>query len=194
MAKDLDIYPSYPFAKLLPLKDTYFIPKQLAHFFWYLASSCTIAIENQTNPIRTTLRGYMEKKEFHLVYQVEVEMLQWFHTLKEWDIILSSEWNKVKGTRPCVLTDILRFPGDNSIHLFDCWIILFLHISFNKVGNTVVSYTTNAKVYRSNEHLMLIVENLEYIKLQKTSFTHILPLKLLFFEVGSILKKKSHHD
>ena len=40
-------------------------------------------------------------------------------------------------------------------------------ISFNKVGNTVVSYTINAEVYRSSEQSMLTIGNLEYKKLQK---------------------------
>ena len=80
----------------------------------------------------------MEREEFHPLYQVEVDMLQWFHTLEDWDVILTSESKKVKGTSPYMLTDSPRFPGDNSINLFDYWTILFLCISFNKVGNTIL--------------------------------------------------------
>ena len=86
-----NIHPSYPFAKVLPFNDTYFIPKQLAHFFWYLASSYTIAIEIQTNLIKTIICRYMEREEFCPLYQVEVEILQWIHTLEDWDLILSSK-------------------------------------------------------------------------------------------------------
>ena len=38
----------------------------------------------------------MEKEEFCPIYQVSVEMLEWFHMLKDQDIILSSKWKKVK--------------------------------------------------------------------------------------------------
>ena len=76
----------------------------------------------------------------------------------------------MKFTRPCILKNTLRFPSDNSINLFDCWMIFFLRISFNKVGNIVVSYTINVEVYWSSEQFMLTIGNLEYIKLQKILF------------------------
>ena len=62
----------------------------------------------------------MKREEFHPLYQVEVDILQWFHTLEDCDVILTNEWRKVKETGPCVLIDTLRFPDDNSIQLFDC--------------------------------------------------------------------------
>ena len=65
------------------------------------------------------------------------------------------------------MIDTSRFPGDNFIHLFDYWMILFLCISFNKVGNTIVSYTINVEVYRSNKQSMLTIEDPEYRKFQK---------------------------
>ncbi|PON53918.1 hypothetical protein PanWU01x14_199150 [Parasponia andersonii] len=84
--------------------------------------------------------------------------------------ILTDEWNKVKGKRPTTLVDAPKFPGDNSIHIFDCWTILFLNISFTKEGSTIVSYTTNTEVYRSSEHQMVTIGNPEYRQLQKILF------------------------
>ncbi|PON55850.1 hypothetical protein PanWU01x14_185280 [Parasponia andersonii] len=120
--------------------------------------------------MRITIRSYQEKEEFHPVYQVQTDLLRWFHTLSDWDQILTDEWNKIKGKRPTTLVDAPKFPGDNSIHIFDCWTILFLNISFTKEGSTIVSYTTNTEVYRSSEHQMVTIGNPEYRQLQKILF------------------------
>ena len=76
----------------------------------------------------------MENEEFRHVYQVQVEMLQWFRTLKDWDIILSNEWKKVKRKKACVLTDTPKFPSDNSIHL----LIVGQHLSSISLSNAKV--------------------------------------------------------
>ena len=103
--KDLGIHPVYPFSKLFNWHDAFFMPKQLSHFYWYLASAHTIAVEFQTVALQTSIRSYLEKEELQPAYQIQMEMLQWFKPLSWWDDTLELEWRKIKGVRSCNIAD-----------------------------------------------------------------------------------------
>ena len=73
---DLGIHPVYPFSKLLTWRDSFFMPKQLSHFYWHLASAYTIAVEVQIVVLQTSIRTYLEREDLRPAYQIQMDMLQ----------------------------------------------------------------------------------------------------------------------
>ena len=72
---DLGIHPVYPFSKLFTWRDSFFMPRQLSHFYWYLASTYTIAVEVQTVALQNSIRNYQERNDLQPAHQILMEML-----------------------------------------------------------------------------------------------------------------------
>ena len=166
---DLGIHPVYPFFKLFTWRDSFFMPRQLSHFYWYLASTYTIAVEVQTVALQNSIRKYQERNDLQPAHQILMEMLQWFKPLSWWNDNLKLEWRKIKDDRPC---DMAGSRSTDSVNPLNCYTILFLRIKchYDQGPEPEVSYNTSAQVYRSSEFPMPTIKNLEYRELQKLLF------------------------
>ncbi|GMN47838.1 hypothetical protein TIFTF001_017024 [Ficus carica] len=96
MVQDLNFHPKYPFARIFPIRETWYMPKPLALFFWYLASFLTIAIEVYTVPLRTSIRSFRYHPNFLGPYKTQMDILSWFAPLNIWDRYLSLAWDRFK--------------------------------------------------------------------------------------------------
>ena len=97
---DLGIHPVYPFSKLFIWRDSFFMPRQLSYFYWYLTSTYTIAVEVQTVALQNSIRNYQERNDLQLAHQILMEMLQWFKPLSWWNDNLEQEWRKIRDDGP----------------------------------------------------------------------------------------------
>ena len=122
---DLSIHPVYPFSKLFTWHNTYFMPRKLSHFYWYLTSTNTIAVEVQTVALQTSIRSYQERDDLQPAHQILMEMLQWFKPLSWWKDTLELEWGKIKDGRPC---DTASPRSTSYVNPLNCYTILFLRI------------------------------------------------------------------
>ena len=93
---DLGIHPVYPFSKLFTWRDSFFMPRRLSHFYWYLASTYTIAVEIQMVALQTSIRNYQERSDLQPAHQILMDMLQWFKPLTWWNENLELEWGKLR--------------------------------------------------------------------------------------------------
>ena len=145
------------------------MPRQLIHFYWYLASTYTIAVEVQTVALQNSIRSYQERNDLYPAHQTLMEMLQWFKPLSWWNDNLELEWRKIKDDRPC---DMAGPRSTNSVNPLSCFTILFLHIKchYDRGPEPEVSYNTSAQVYKSSEFPMPTINNSEYRELQKLLF------------------------
>ena len=162
--EDLGIHPVYPFSKLFTWRDSFFMPRQLSHLYWYLASTYTIAVEVQTVTLQNNIRSYQERNDLQPAHQILMEMLQWFKPLSSWNDNLELEWRKIKDDRPC---DIAGPRSTNSVNPLNCYTILFLHIKchYDRGPEPKISFNTLARVYRSSEFPMPTINNSEYREL-----------------------------
>ncbi|GMN18943.1 hypothetical protein TIFTF001_046874 [Ficus carica] len=101
MVQDFNFHPKYPFVRIFPLRETWFMPKPLTYFFWYLASFYTIAIEVHIVPLRTSIRNFQHRPDLRDAYKTQMDLLSWFAPLSIWDQYLSFEWERfTKRNRP----------------------------------------------------------------------------------------------
>ena len=166
---DLGIHPVYPFSKLFTWRDSFFMPRQLSHFYWYLASTYTIAVEVQTVALQNSIRSYQERNDLQPAHQILMEMLQWFKPLSWWNDNLELEWKKIKNDGP---GDIAGSQPTNSANLLNCYTILLLRIKchYDQGPKSEISYNTSTQVYRSSKFPMPTINNSEYRELQKFLF------------------------
>ena len=166
---DLSIHPVYPFSKLFTWRDSFFMPRQLSHFYWYLASTYTIAVEVQTVALQNSICSYQERNDLQPAHQILMEMLQWFKPLSWWNDNLELEWRKIRDDGP---GDIAGSRSTNSVNPLNCYTILFLRIKchYDQGLETKISYDTSAQVYRSSGFPMPIINSSEYRELQKLLF------------------------
>ncbi|GMN64945.1 hypothetical protein TIFTF001_034017 [Ficus carica] len=89
MVHDLHFHPSYPFARIFPLREAWYMPKPLTHFFWYLTSFFTIAIEVHTVPLEASIRSFRYHPDTTGPYKSQMNLLSWFAPLNIWEQHLS---------------------------------------------------------------------------------------------------------
>ena len=166
---DLGIHPVYPFSKLFTWCDSFFMPKQLSHFYWYLASTYTIAVEIQTVALQTSIRNYQERSDLQPAHQILMDMLQWFKPLPWWNENLELEWRKIRDDGP---GDIASSRPTNSVNPLNCYTILFLRIKchHDQSPEIKIPCDTSAQVYRTSKFPMPTINNLEFRELQKLLF------------------------
>ena len=166
---DLGIHPVYPFSKLFTWHDSFFMPRQLSHFYWYLASTYTIAVEFQTIALQTSVRNYQEKDDLRPAHQILMEMLQWFRPLSWWEENLELELRKIKDEGP---SDIVGSRSTNPVNPLNCYTIIFLRIKCrsNQGPETKITYDTSVQVHKSSKFPMPTINNLEFRELQKLLF------------------------
>ncbi|GMN30129.1 hypothetical protein TIFTF001_049587, partial [Ficus carica] len=128
MVHDLHFHPSYPFTRIFPLREACYMPKPLTHFFWYLTSFLTIAIEVHTVPLEASIRSFRYHPDTTGPYKSQMNFLSWFAPLNIWEQHLSQAWESFK--RPYKHLD--QTPAQA---LEECYSIFFLSLNCRKIDD-----------------------------------------------------------
>ena len=144
MVQDLNFHPKYPFAIIFPIRETWYMPKPLVLFFWYLASFYTIAVEVHTVPLRTSIRSFRDRPDLREPYKAQMDLLSWFAPLNIWDRYLSFEWERFKQ----------RYQEAQQIPikaLIKCYIIFLISLNCRSIGNGEVAFAPSIEIQGSHE-------------------------------------------
>ncbi|GMN26508.1 hypothetical protein TIFTF001_040876 [Ficus carica] len=126
MVHDLHFHPTYPFARIFPLREAWYMPKPLTHFFWYLTSFLTIAIEVHTVPLEASIRSFRYHPDSTGPYKSQMNLLSWFAPLSIWEQHLSQAWEKFKSP----YRHLEETPAQAIDH---CYSIFFLSLNCRKI-------------------------------------------------------------
>ncbi|GMN46237.1 hypothetical protein TIFTF001_015425 [Ficus carica] len=161
MVRDLHFHPSYPFARIFPLREAWYMPKPLTHFFWYLTSFLTIAIEVHTVPLEASIRSFRYHPDTIGPYKSQMNLLSWFAPLNIWEQHLSQAWESFK--RPYKHLD--QTPAQA---LDQCYSIFFLSLNCRKIGDEA-GFAPSIEYYGSH-HYPLPLGSTYLRKIEKALF------------------------
>ncbi|GMN21485.1 hypothetical protein TIFTF001_047287 [Ficus carica] len=128
MVHDLHFHPIYPFTRIFPLREAWYMPKPLIHFFWYLTNFFTIAIEVHTVPLEASIRSFRYHPDSTGPYKSQMNLMSWFAPLSIWEQHLSQAWEQFKSP--------YKHLEETPAQAIDqCYSIFFLSLNCKKIGD-----------------------------------------------------------
>ena len=170
IVQDLNFHPKYPFAKIFPLKEAWFMPQPLAYFFWYLTSFYTIIIEVHTVPLRTSIRSFQHMPYLRDAYKTQIDLLSWFAHLSIWDQYLSFEWERY--TKRQFQQQEIQVEA-----LTKCYTIFLIGLNYKSTGKDQVAFAPRVEIHGSHEWPLSPMGNVHIRQLEKLLFikNHTIP-------------------
>ncbi|GMN65886.1 hypothetical protein TIFTF001_034958 [Ficus carica] len=120
------------------------MPKPLTHFFWYLTSFFTIAIEVHTVPLEASIRSFRYHPDSTGPYKSQMNLLSWFAPLNIWEQHLSQAWEQFKSP--------YKHLEETPAQVIDqCYSIFFLSLNCRKIGDKT-GFAPSIELYGSHNY------------------------------------------